>query len=119
MLRSSPRLHAWANAAATVSMCKFRPTWTIGCSMIRLRAGLSRPILVILHIARRVTPISREHLGQQLHDGVDEVVPQISRFRHQAGGVRAVDYQSYLRRDAVGIANAQPGDDRCERGLSS
>ena len=84
--------------------------------MIRLRAGLSRPILVILHIARRVTPISREHLGQQFHGGVDEVVPQISRFRHQAGDVRAVDDQRYLRRDAVGIINAQLGDDCCEPG---
>jgi hypothetical protein len=50
--------------------------------MIRLRAGLSRPILVILHIARQVAPISREHLGQQFHRGIDEVVPQVSRFRH-------------------------------------
>jgi hypothetical protein len=55
-------------------------------------------------------------LGQQFHGGVDEVVPQISRFRHQAGGVRAVDYQRYLRRDAVGITNAQPGDDGREPG---
>jgi hypothetical protein len=62
------------------------------------------------------TRISREHLGQQFHGGVDEVVPQISRFRHQAGRVRAVDYQCYLRRDAGGITNAQPGDDRCEPG---
>jgi hypothetical protein len=28
----------------------------------RLGAGLSSPILVILHIAQRVAPISREHL---------------------------------------------------------
>jgi hypothetical protein len=38
-------------------------------------------------------------LSQQFHRGVDQVVPQISRFRHQAGGVRAVDHQRYLRRD--------------------
>ena len=84
--------------------------------MIRLRAGLSRPILVILHIARRVTPISREHLGQQFYGGVDEFASQISRFRHQAGGVRAVDDQRYLRRDTVGISNVQLGDDGCEPG---
>jgi hypothetical protein len=55
-------------------------------------------------------------LGQQFHGGIDEVVPQISRFRHQAGDVRAVDDQRYLRRDAVGIINAQLGDDCCEPG---
>jgi hypothetical protein len=36
--------------------------------MIRLRADLSRPILAILHIARRVAPTSREHLGSGLID---------------------------------------------------
>jgi hypothetical protein len=46
-------------------------------------------------------------LGQQFHGGVDEVALQISRFCSQAGDVRAVDHQRYLRRDTVGITNAQ------------
>jgi hypothetical protein len=41
-------------------------------------------------------PARRPGLGQQFHGSVDEVAPQVSRFRHQAGSVRAVDELSSL-----------------------
>jgi hypothetical protein len=49
-------------------------------------------------------------LSQQFDGSIEEVAPQVSRFRHQAGDVRAVDHQRYLRRDAVGITDAKLGD---------
>jgi len=44
------------------------------------------------------------------HGGIDEVALQISRVRQQAGDIRAVDDQRYLRRGAVGITRAKFGD---------
>jgi hypothetical protein len=68
------------------------------------------------HRARWEIRAIAKSLGQQFHGGIDEVVPQISRFRDQAGDLRSVDDQRYLRDDAVGTTNAQLGDDCREPG---
>jgi hypothetical protein len=44
---------------------------------------------------RRELPLRNigKQLDQQLHGGIDEIVPQISRFEREAGNVRTVDDQ--------------------------
>jgi hypothetical protein len=48
-----------------------------------------------------------KQLDQQLHGGIDEIVPQISRFEREADNVRTVDDQRYLR-DAVRLGSPTP-----------